>query len=133
MTLSPLDDYPVHQIPEVMRHVGTSDRNFYDRYFFNGYSPDGSEFVAAAFGVYPALNVADAHVSVIRDGVQRCFHASSSIRPTTSPSRWTTSRPPPAPSSMLPSASTIRPMPTSGRTPTCPRASMRRSRCCCAG
>ena len=35
MTLSPLDDYPVHQIPEVMRHVGTSDRNFYDRYYFN--------------------------------------------------------------------------------------------------
>src|ERR1035438_8071821 len=30
--LSPLDDYPVHQISEPMRHVGTSDRNFYDRY-----------------------------------------------------------------------------------------------------
>jgi hypothetical protein len=29
-----------------------------------------------AFGVYPALNVADAHVSIIRDGVQRCLHAS---------------------------------------------------------
>ena len=34
-TLSPLDDYPVHQIPEAMRHVGTTDRNFYDRYYFN--------------------------------------------------------------------------------------------------
>ena len=34
MTLSPLDDYPVTS-PEVMRHVGTSDRNFYDRYYFN--------------------------------------------------------------------------------------------------
>ena len=33
--LSPLDDYPVHQISEPMRHVGTSDRNFYDRYYFN--------------------------------------------------------------------------------------------------
>lgn len=31
MTLSPLDDHPVHQSPEVMRHVTTSDRNFYDR------------------------------------------------------------------------------------------------------
>ena len=69
------DDYPIHQTPEPIAYAG-SDRNFYDRYFFNGYSPDGSEFVAAAFGVYPALNVADAHVSVIRDGVQRCFHAS---------------------------------------------------------
>ena len=33
--LSPLDDYPVHQISEPMRFVGTSDRNFYDRYYFN--------------------------------------------------------------------------------------------------
>ena len=41
MTLSPLDDYPVHQIPEVMRHVGTSDRNFYDRYYFNAFPLTG--------------------------------------------------------------------------------------------
>ena len=69
------DDYPIHQTPEPIAYAG-SDRNFYDRYFFNGYSPDGSEFIAVAFGVYPALNVADAHVSIIRDGVQRCLHAS---------------------------------------------------------
>jgi hypothetical protein len=69
------DDYPIHQTPEPIAYAG-SDRNFYDRYFFNGYSPDGSEFVAVAFGVYPALNVADAHVSIIRDNVQRCLHAS---------------------------------------------------------
>ncbi|HEY0437034.1 MAG TPA: hypothetical protein VGC92_10360 [Phenylobacterium sp.] len=69
------DDYPIHQTPEPIAYSG-SDRNFYDRYFFNAYSPDGSEFVAVAFGVYPALNVADAHVSIIRDGVQRCLHAS---------------------------------------------------------
>jgi hypothetical protein len=37
VTLSPLDDYPVHQIPDVMRHPGTSDRNFYDRYYFNAF------------------------------------------------------------------------------------------------
>lgn len=69
------DDFPIHQTPEPIAYAG-SDRNFYDRYFFNGYSPDGSEFVAIAFGVYPALNVADAHVSIIRDGVQHCLHAS---------------------------------------------------------
>ena len=69
------DDFPIHQTPEPIAYAG-SDRNFYDRYFFNGYSPDGSEFVAVAFGVYPALNVADAHVSIIRDGMQRCLHAS---------------------------------------------------------
>ncbi|MEO8115184.1 MAG: hypothetical protein ABI655_12430 [Phenylobacterium sp.] len=69
------DDFPIHQTPEPIAYAG-SDRNFYDRYFFNGVSPDGAEFVAVAFGVYPALNVADAHVSIIRDGVQRCLHAS---------------------------------------------------------
>ena len=35
MTLSPLDDYPVHQAAQVIRHPATSDRNFYDRYYFN--------------------------------------------------------------------------------------------------
>ena len=69
------DDFPIHQTPEPIAYAG-SDRNFYDRYFFNAYSPDGSEFVAVAFGVYPALNVADAHVSIIRGGIQRCLHAS---------------------------------------------------------
>src|SRR3954471_16556670 len=69
------DDYPIHQTPEPIAYSGT-DRNFYDRYFFNGYSPDGTDFFAIAFGVYPHLNVADAHLSIIRDGVQRNLHAS---------------------------------------------------------
>jgi hypothetical protein len=69
------DDYPIHQTPEPIAYAG-SDRNFYDRYFFNGYSADGLDFFAVAFGVYPALNVADAHFSVIRDGTQHCLHAS---------------------------------------------------------
>ena len=69
------DDFPIHQTPEPIAFSGT-DRNFYDRYFFNGYQPDGTEFFAVAFGVYPHLNVADAHFSVIRDGVEHCLHAS---------------------------------------------------------
>jgi hypothetical protein len=73
--LSKADDFPIHQTPEPIAYSGT-DRNFYDRYFFNGYNPDGSGFFAVAFGVYPHLNIADAHVSVIRDGVEHCVHAS---------------------------------------------------------
>ncbi|MFO0315660.1 MAG: hypothetical protein ACK51R_00930 [Hyphomonadaceae bacterium] len=69
------DDYPIHQTAEPIASSGT-DRNFYDRYFFNGYQSDGSGFFAVAFGVYPHLNVADAHLSFIRDGVQHCLHAS---------------------------------------------------------
>ena len=69
------DDYPLHQTAEPIAYAGT-DRNFYDRYFFNGYAPDGSSFFAVAFGVYPHLDVADAHFCVVRNGVQHCLHAS---------------------------------------------------------
>ncbi|HEY2661303.1 MAG TPA: hypothetical protein VGI79_16400 [Caulobacteraceae bacterium] len=73
--LTKADDFPIHQTPEPIAYSGT-DRNFYDRYFFNGYNPDGSGFFAVAFGVYPHLNIADAHFSTIRDGVEHCIHAS---------------------------------------------------------
>jgi hypothetical protein len=73
--LSRADDYPIHQTPEPIAYAGT-DRNFYDRYFFNGYSPDGADFFAAALGVYPHLNIMDAAFCVVRDGVQHNLHAS---------------------------------------------------------
>jgi hypothetical protein len=76
--LSKGDDYPLHQTAEPVAYSGT-DRNFYDRYFFNGYAPDGSGFFAVAFGNYPHLDVADAHFCVIRDGVQHCLHASRKL------------------------------------------------------
>ena len=72
------DDYPLHQTPEPVAYAGT-DRNFYDRYFFNGYAPDGSGFFAVALGIYPHLNIADAHFSTIRDGVQYNLHASKEM------------------------------------------------------
>lgn len=61
------DDYPIHQQPTPVAIAG-SDRNFYDRYFFNGQSPDGSLFFAAAMGIYPHLNIIDAAFS-LTDGV----------------------------------------------------------------
>lgn len=73
--LSKADDFPIHQRPEPVATAGT-DRNFYDRYFFNGYTPDGSLYFAAALGVYPHLNVMDAAFSVIADGVQHNLRAS---------------------------------------------------------
>jgi hypothetical protein len=53
------DDFPLHQTSEPIAFAGT-DRNFYDRYFFNGYSPDGAIFFAAAMGFYPQLGIVDA-------------------------------------------------------------------------
>lgn len=77
MALSKGDDYPIHQTPEPVAYAGT-DRNFYDRYFFNGYStkPGNTAFFAAAFGVYPHLNIADAAFVVVRNGVETALHAS---------------------------------------------------------
>ena len=76
MALSKGDDYPIHQTPEPVAYAGT-DRNFYDRYFFNGYAMQGStSFFAAAFGVYPHLNIADAAFVVVRNGVETALHAS---------------------------------------------------------
>ncbi|MEO1168193.1 MAG: hypothetical protein AAFW97_05735 [Pseudomonadota bacterium] len=69
------DDFPLHQTPEPMAVSGT-DRNFYDRYFFNGYSADGSLFFAAALGVYPQLDIMDASFCLLIDGVQHNIRAS---------------------------------------------------------
>jgi hypothetical protein len=71
-----LDDYPLHQTPEPLAHYGTPSRNAYDRYFFNGYTPDGDLFFAAAMGLYPNRQVIDASFSVLADGTQRSLHAS---------------------------------------------------------
>jgi hypothetical protein len=73
--LTKADDYPIHQTPEPIAYTGT-DRNFYDRYFFNGYAPDGETFFAAALGVYPALNVMDGAFCVVMDGVQHNLRVS---------------------------------------------------------
>lgn len=73
--LTKADDYPIHQTADPIAYAGT-DRNFYDRYFFNGYAPDGSVFFAAALGVYPSLNVMDAAFCVVVDGVQHNLRAS---------------------------------------------------------
>ena len=53
-----------------------SDRNFYDRYFFNGYSVDGDMFFGAALGVYPNLNIMDAAFAVRIGGRQFNIRAS---------------------------------------------------------
>lgn len=65
--LTPLDDYLVHQTPDTVDHVHTSDRNFYDRYYFNAHTLDGSTFVVVAMGLYPNIGVIDAFVTAVVD------------------------------------------------------------------
>ena len=75
--LNRLDDYPVHQTPEPLAQPATSDRNFYDRTWFNGYAVDGSWYFGITMAVYPHLGVLDCAFSVVRPGgLQHCFFAS---------------------------------------------------------
>lgn len=74
----PLDEFPVHQTPLSLRYVGTSDRNFYDRAYFNAHDRTGDIFFIAGLGVYPNLGVTDAYGTVRRGDRQwtvRCSDA----------------------------------------------------------
>lgn len=79
--LHPLDDHPIHQTAEPLLHPASGDRNVYDRFFFNGYTRDGSLYFAAAFGLYPNRGIRDASFSVVRDGRQHSLHASREAAP----------------------------------------------------
>lgn len=72
------DDYPIHQLPEPIATAG-SDRNFYDRYFFNGYSMENHAFFALALGVYPHLNIMDSSFTMIVDGIQHNLRTSKHL------------------------------------------------------
>jgi len=77
--ISAFDDYCVHQTPDYLRAPGTTDRNFYDRYFFCGYHREGDIIFGIAFGRYPNRHVEDAHFSVAVNGRQSSIHASAPL------------------------------------------------------
>ena len=77
--LSPLDDFPFHQTSESLAHVATSDRNFYDRYYFNLHHCADDLFLALGVGQYPNLGVTDAFAAVVYQGVHRVVRASREL------------------------------------------------------
>ncbi len=60
----PMDEFPLHQHPVSFARVGTSDRNFYDRSYWNGQDRSGELFFLAGYGVYPNLGVKDAYFTI---------------------------------------------------------------------
>src|SRR5258706_6678366 len=74
--LSPMDDYPLHQVADVIRHVGTSDRNFSDRYCFSLHASSDDLFMVMGVGQYPNLAVQDAFACVNRRGRHHVVRAS---------------------------------------------------------
>ena len=79
MSLSSWDDYPVHQAAEFIAHPATSDRNFYDRYYFNMHPSSGDWFAIFGYGQYPNLGVADAFIDVRHGGSQYIVRSSAPL------------------------------------------------------
>lgn len=77
--LGPLDEYPVHQLPQPIAWPGQSDRNFYDRSYFNAHDRTGDIFLISGIGYYPNLGVKDAFVLVRRGDTQTAVHLSDAI------------------------------------------------------
>jgi hypothetical protein len=79
MTLSPMDDYPVHQIAQPVRYVATSDRNFYDRYYFNCHCGTDELMLIVGLGQYPNLGVTDAFAVARHGDTHRVVRASREL------------------------------------------------------
>jgi hypothetical protein len=77
--LGPMDEFPVHQIPHPIAWPGSSDRNFYDRSYFNAHDRTGDIFLISGIGYYPNLGVKDAFVLVRRGDEQTAVHLSDAI------------------------------------------------------
>jgi hypothetical protein len=79
MPISPMDEYLAHQTPETFDHVGTSDKNFYDRYYFNCHPSSDELFLVTGLGQYPNLGVTDAFVAISHGTQQYVVRASREL------------------------------------------------------
>ena len=70
------DDYCIHQTAAPVAQPAQSDRNFYDRYWFNGFDAEGSYIFEVGLGLYPNRRIMDAHFSVSTGDRQVAFHGS---------------------------------------------------------
>ena len=77
--LSPMDEFPLHQVPQPIAQPESSDRNFYDRSYFNAHDRSGDIFLITGIGYYPNLGVKDAFVLVRRGDEQTAVHLSDAI------------------------------------------------------
>src|ERR1700740_2444636 len=77
--LGPLDEFPVHRVSQPIACAGASDRNFYDRSYFNAHDRTGNIFFISGIGYYPNLGVKDAFVLIRRGDTQTAVHLSDAI------------------------------------------------------
>jgi len=77
--VGPLDEYPLHQVALPVTWAGTSDRNFYDRSYFNAHDRSGEIFLITGLGYYPNLGTKDAFVLIRRGDEQTAVHLSDAM------------------------------------------------------
>jgi len=75
----PLDEYPLHQTSQSLAYVASTDRNVYDRCYFNAHDRDGGTFLVTGLGFYPNLGVKDAYAAVRRGDRQWVVRFSDAI------------------------------------------------------
>jgi hypothetical protein len=74
--VSALDDFAVHQAPELVARVATTDPNFFERFYFNCFSRSDDLFMIVGLGQYPNRGLTDAYAIVVRAGVQHSLRSS---------------------------------------------------------
>ncbi|MEE3140516.1 MAG: hypothetical protein VX270_04985, partial [Actinomycetota bacterium] len=74
--LSSFDDYYIHQTSRPIATPATTDRNAYDRSFFNGYTDTGDLYFGISSARYPNLEIQDCALTVVHGGQQPAFHGS---------------------------------------------------------
>ncbi|MEP7737895.1 hypothetical protein ABKW28_09610 [Nocardioides sp. 31GB23] len=72
--VGPLDEFALHQAPLPVGWAATSDRNFYDRSYFNAHDRSGERLLIMGLGYYPNLGTKDAFVLWRRGDVQTALH-----------------------------------------------------------
>lgn len=73
------DDAMVHQTSEPLRHLESSDPNFFERHYFSLSDFAGGPMVVAGLGEYPNLATTDAFLAVRTAGEQRVLRASEPL------------------------------------------------------
>lgn len=79
MPISAMDETLAHQTPETFDQVSTSDRNFYDRYYFNLHPRSGELFMVIGIGQYPNLGTTDAFACIVYKGTQHVLRCSREL------------------------------------------------------
>jgi len=74
--VSAMDDFAVHQAPELLATVATTDPNFFERFYFNLFSHSDDLFMIVGLGQYPNRGLMDAYAIAVRHGVQHSLRSS---------------------------------------------------------